>query len=83
MLESVILSAVETPAMPMLPARDYVSDHTKFISDLLAARPQVEIDQRAGRAIWWDKRPADLRLRQEMDAGRVPQKPYVYSTDER
>ncbi len=83
MLESTILSAVETPAMPMLPARDYVSDHTKFMRDLLAARPQLESEQRAGRAIWWDKLPGDLDLRREMDEGRVPQKPYVYSTDER
>ena len=83
MLESTILSAVETPAMPMLPARDYVSDHTKFMRDLLAARPQLENEQRAGRAIWWDKLPGDLKLRREMDEGRVPQKPYVYSTDER
>jgi hypothetical protein len=48
-----------------------------------AAKPQLEGEQRAGRAIWWDKRPTDLKLRREMDEGRVPQKPYVYSTDER
>jgi hypothetical protein len=83
MLESAIDSAPETPAMPMLPARNYVSDHTKFMRDLLAAKPQLEGEQRAGRAIWWDKRPTDLKLRREMDEGRVPQKPYVYSTDER
>ncbi len=68
--------------MPMLPARHYVSEHTKFIRDLLAGKPQLESEQRAGRAIWWDKRPADLKLRHEMDEGSVPQKPYVYSTDE-
>ena len=83
MLESMFDSAAEKPAMPMLPARNYVSEHTKFMRDLLAGKPQLEGEQRAGRAIWWDKLPADLKLRREMDEGRVPQKPYVYSTDER
>ena len=67
--------------MPFLPARHYVSDHTEFIRDLIAKKPQVEAEQRKGRAIWWDKTPADLAYRREMDEGRVPMKPYVYSTD--
>ena len=67
--------------MPFLPARHYESDHTKFIRDLLAKRPQVDEDRCQGRAIWWDKRPRDLELRREMDQGKVPQKPYVYSTE--
>lgn len=67
--------------MPMLPSRSYESDHTKFIRELLAKRPEVDEDRRRGRAIWWDKRPADLALRREMDAGTVPQKGYVYSSE--
>ena len=67
--------------MPMLPSRSYESEHTKFIRDLLIARPLVDEDRRKGRAIWWDKRPADLAQRREMDEGNVPQKGYVYSSE--
>ena len=67
--------------MPLLPSRHYVSDHTRFIRDLLEKKPQLETEQRIGRAIWWDKLPADVQARREMDVGRVPQKAYVYSSD--
>jgi len=67
--------------MPMLPARGYESEHTKFIRELLEKRPQVDDDRREGRAIWWDKRPGELTARREMDEGRVPQKGYVYSSE--
>jgi hypothetical protein len=65
----------------MLPARHYVSDHTRFIDDLLAKRPGLAEGQQQGRAIWWDKSPDDLALRREMEAGRVPQPAYVYQTE--
>ena len=65
--------------MPFLPARHYESDHTRFIRDLLEKRPQVDDDRRRGRAIWWDKQPREMEQRREMDEGKVPQKPYVYS----
>jgi len=31
--------------MPFLPARHYVSDHTRFISDLLAKKPELETNK--------------------------------------
>lgn len=65
----------------MLPARHYVSDHTRFIRELMANMPELAQQQQQGRAIWWDKRPADLALRQEMEAGRVPQRAYVYQSE--
>jgi hypothetical protein len=65
----------------MLPARHYVSDHTRFIRELMANKPELAQQQQQGRAIWWDKRPADLALRQEMEAGRVPQRAYVYQSE--
>jgi len=68
-------------AMPMLPARHYVSDHTRFIRDLLEKKPQLETEQRIGRAIWWDKLPSEVAADRAMDVGRVAQKPYVYSSD--
>jgi Protein of unknown function (DUF3460) len=66
--------------MPLLPSRHYVSEHTRFIRELLEKRPQLEVDQRIGRAIWWDKLPSDVEAEREMDQGRVAQKPYVYSS---
>ena len=64
--------------MPLLPARHYVSDHTRFIRDLLEKKPEIETSQRIGRKIWWDKQPAEVQAQREMNAGRVPQKWYVY-----
>ena len=45
--------------MGMLPARNYVSDHTTFVRDLLAKKPALVDEQRKGRAIWWDKKPEE------------------------
>ncbi len=67
--------------MGMLPARNYVSEHTTFVRDLLAKKPALVDDQRRGRAIWWDKTPKELEARREMDQDLVPQKGYVYLVD--
>jgi hypothetical protein len=64
--------------MPLLPARHYVSEHTTFIRDLLKKKPELETEQRVGRAIWWDKLPADVEAQRAMSEARVPQKAYVY-----
>lgn len=64
--------------MPFLPARHYVSDHTRFISELLDRKPDIENEQRVGRRIWWDKLPSEVEAQREMNQGRVPQKGYVY-----
>jgi hypothetical protein len=65
----------------MLPARNYESEHTRFIRDLMAKKPELALDQQKGRAIWWDKRPPELAERDKMDEGRVAQPPYVYQTE--
>jgi hypothetical protein len=65
----------------MLPSRHYVSDHTRFIRELVEAKPDLPKKQQEGRRIWWDKSPDDLRERARMDEGRVPQTAYVYQTD--
>ena len=59
---------------------DYTSDATQFIEGLKAARPTLEAEQRAGRAIWWDKK---LSSEEQSDyaEGRVAQQAYVYGTD--
>jgi len=64
--------------MGMLPSRHYISEHTLFIRDVIARKPEVAADQRKGRAIWWDKTPRELSERTEMDQGTVPQTSYVY-----
>jgi hypothetical protein len=64
--------------MPLLPARHYVSEHTRFIRDLLEKKPELETEQRIGRGIWWDKLPAEVEAERDMDRGDVPQKGYVY-----
>ena len=64
--------------MPFLPARHYESDHTRFIRELLTQKPQLEREQRVGRAIYWDRLPSDVDARREMDRGGVPQNAYVY-----
>ena len=58
----------------------YESEITKFIRDLKAARPHLEEEQRKGRAIWWDKKPLDMKEVGEQDAAKVPQQPYPYAT---
>jgi Protein of unknown function (DUF3460) len=65
----------------MLPSRDYVSDHTKFMHELMKEKPELLQKQREARAIWWDKTPGELSEERRMDKGRVPQSPYVYSSD--
>lgn len=57
--------------------KPYKSDVTGFIEELKAARPTLEDEQRAGRALLWD-RPVDRQAEAEWRAARVPQKPYVY-----
>jgi hypothetical protein len=57
----------------------YQSDATQFIDSLKQARPQLEAEQRAGRALLWDK-VSSASDKTGFDAARVPQKAYVYQT---
>lgn len=61
---------------------DYQSDVTQFIDKLKSDQPGLEAQQRAGRAIWWDKNP-DREAQADWKLARVPQKPYVYGDDPR
>ena len=61
---------------------DYQSDVTQFISQLKTDKPDLEAQQRAGRAIWWDKH-VDREALTDYDTARVPQKPYVYGDSPR
>ena len=59
--------------------KHYKSDVTSFIETLKAAKPTLEEEQRAGRALLWDK-TIDLELQRQAEAARVPQGAYVYQT---
>jgi hypothetical protein len=59
--------------------KPYKSDVTSFIEKLKADKPTLEEEQRAGRALLWDKR-IDREAQGEWSEARVPQQPYVYQT---
>ncbi len=59
--------------------KPYTSDVTQFIEELKASKPSLENEQRAGRALLWDK-AQDRHAAAEWKAARVPQQPYVYQT---
>lgn len=56
---------------------DYQSETTQFIQQFKAAHPQLEAQQRSGRALLWDKK-IDPSLQEEFSSARIAQKPYVY-----
>ena len=65
-------------AMPFF-WKPYKSDVTSFIEELKAKKPTLEDEQRAGRALLWDRdldRPSQAAWRE----ARVPQQAYVYQT---
>ena len=59
---------------------DYKSEISLFIDDLKAKKPDLEAQQRAGRAIWWDKQ-VNREAWDEFRAAQLRQKAYVYQTD--
>jgi hypothetical protein len=74
------MSLTQKIANLLLKNREYQSDATHFITDLKRARPELDAQQRAGRALLWDKQIN----RDEQDgtqAARVKQKAYVYGTN--
>jgi Protein of unknown function (DUF3460) len=61
---------------------DYQSDATQFIDQMKVQKPQLEAQQRAGRALLWDKN-LDRAGLAEWDEARLEQKAYPYQTDPR
>ncbi|MGJ7489290.1 DUF3460 family protein [Variovorax sp. ZT4R33] len=55
----------------------YTSEATQFIDELKRKKPSLEAEQRAGRALLWDKK-LDRSQLDEYGQARVPQQPYVY-----
>jgi hypothetical protein len=59
----------------------YVSEVTRFITELKQARPTLEAEQQAGRARLWDKQQIDLEEMRRTQESRVKQKAYVYQSE--
>lgn len=59
---------------------DYVSDATQFIESLKRSKPALEAEQRAGRALLWDK-TIDHTQWKEFDEAETPRKSYFYQTN--
>jgi Lon protease-like protein len=65
--------------MGLFARKPYKSEITSFIEDLKTRRPALEAEQRAGRALLWDRAQDREALSDWRDA-RVAQQPYVYQT---
>jgi hypothetical protein len=59
--------------------KPYRSDVTDFIAKLKTDKPTLEAEQRAGRALLWDKR-IDRDAQVDYGDAKVAQQPYVYQT---
>ena len=78
-VKTLCLPFVRMTLMSFFRRPDYASDTTQFIDQLKAQHPQLEAEQRQGRALLWDKQ-VDRAVQSEFSEGRVAQKPYVYQT---
>ena len=59
----------------------YESEHTKFMREWLAKHQQEVTEQKAGRALWWDKGEQDLDTARRNNESKVPQKAYYYDIE--
>jgi hypothetical protein len=59
----------------------YESEHTKWMRDWLQQHPEELQEQKAGRALWWDKPPQDRDAQRRLAESRVPVKPYCYDAN--
>ncbi len=57
--------------------KPYTSDVTQLVTELKAKKPTLEAEQRAGRALLWDKN-LDRSQQAAWQDAKVPQQPYVY-----
>lgn len=58
----------------------YVSDHTRWINEQLEKNPAWVEDQKAGRALWWDKKQ-EVETSARNAESKVAQKPYPYDVN--
>lgn len=55
----------------------YESEHTRFMREWMEKHPEELVEQKKGRALWWDK-PQALDAQKRAEDSRVPVKPYYY-----
>jgi hypothetical protein len=60
----------------------YESEHTKFMREWMERHPEQLIEQKRGRALWWDKPPQDLATLRRIRQSHIPQKPYYYDVND-
>jgi Protein of unknown function (DUF3460) len=65
--------------MPFFARTPYKSEVSLFIDELKAKKPSLESEQRAGRALLWDRK-LDRQAQAAWQDARVAQQPYVYQT---
>jgi hypothetical protein len=70
------LSILPCPPMPLF-WKPYTSDVSSFIQELKDKKPTLEAEQRAGRALLWD-RAIDRKAQEAWAEAKVPQQAYVY-----
>ncbi len=58
----------------------YVSDFTRFLTEMKQQNPKLEAEQQAGRARLWDKDQLNLDEMRRAQESRVTQKAYVYQS---
>jgi hypothetical protein len=58
----------------------YVSAHTQWMNEQLEKNPDWVADQKAGRALWWDKNQT-VETTQRNAESKVAQKPYPYDVN--
>lgn len=59
----------------------YESEHTLFMREWMAKNPQELVEQKNGRALWWDKAPQDMDTQRRAAESRVPTKSYYYDAN--
>ncbi len=58
----------------------YVSDHTKWMNEMLEKNPAWVEDQKKGRALWWDKKQ-EVETSKAFSDAKIPQKSYPYDVN--
>ncbi|MCL2346380.1 MAG: DUF3460 family protein [Desulfobulbus sp.] len=58
----------------------YVSDHQTWMNELLEKNPQWRADQKAGRALWWDRKQTVDETARHAES-KVAQKSYPYDVN--
>lgn len=59
----------------------YESEHTKFIREWMEQHPEELLEQKKGRALWWDKPSRSLAALQQDAEATVPVKAYYYDAN--